>query len=72
MGVSHTILKCPPLELSVDVDEIDDVRTYSISMGNGFTTGNQASVNIETPRLTTTEFIAVIGKMQNLVKSKNE
>ncbi len=69
-GISHTVIKCltSELELSVDIDNNDGEISYTISMGTGFTCGNRASVNIETPRLSREEFLAVIGGMQDALK----
>jgi hypothetical protein len=63
-GLSYTVMKMGPLELAVDaeIDPVSEQVVFTISIGTGFTGGNEASVNIETPKLSEAEFRVVLGQ----------
>lgn len=73
-GISRTVLKSGFLELSVDaeLDQSNSEVLYTLSMGTGFSSGNQPSVNIETPGMTESDFRTVIAQLQDAITEANK
>ena len=69
-GISRTIMQMGVLELAVDADwdSVTEQVQFTLSMGTGFGSGNQASVNIETPMMSEAEFRVVLGQLNDSIK----